>query len=230
MKLGPMLAVIYLCGTALALRSAAQSLPADVKAAHWAASGVREIVQNGVMSVADGRRFAGDRFVTHAEAVVVLSKLARSIASGQWKALPSRPVPHTVDTTLSQASWQRRPITRYALASVLARFGDFIVNGLPRPDPTSTARGKSQALVKAVVTLPANHPAHDALVYLAANRMIRPGSILLNADGAPLRAAELSQGLSDVALGLTDLQTDLGHTAAGETPDATFHQRKPGKP
>jgi hypothetical protein len=183
------------------------------------------VLANHVMSVEPSGKFDGDALVTRRQAVIAICRLARALQGGQWHAAPSVPVPARIMPMVDAGTWKLRPIKRYTLAVVLARFGDYVANGLPHPD-TGKALGKSEALpAKPKITLSAASPAYESLTYLAARRMIWPGSPLLKADSIPLHGAELSRGLSEMCTGLTDLQTDLGHDDEGSTQDRTFHKK-----
>jgi len=58
--------------------------------------------------------------------------------------------------------------------------------------------------------------------------MIHADSPLLHADTTFVKASELSLGLAEMASGLTDKLTELGLDADGNTPDNSFHSKKPG--
>lgn len=201
--------------------------PPDVPAGHWAASAVQELVDSSVLSLPDGKRFLGEARITRAQTVIALSRLARSLETGAWKRHTPRPLDRTAAKAFQSGSWQQKPVSRYAAAVALARFGDYFANGVRNAPQAARNTGKSVLLTS--VTMPAGQkgPAAEALAYLTKNRMLRAGSSLLKPDSQPVRAAELSRALADMAIGLNDRVTDLGLDANGETPDRTFHKKPP---
>ncbi len=182
------------------------------------------------MNLPDGRSFHGEAKVTRTQAVIALARLAQSLETGKWKAATSAPISSgTAQPKANAPGWRKQMVTRYMLASVLARFGDYVANGLHRPGPNDKALGQSEALPdKVTVTVPASNPAYASLVYLAKNRMIGTDSPLLKPDDKLLRGGELSRALAQMVAGLNDRLTDIGHDSEGNTID--INSAKPGKP
>jgi hypothetical protein len=210
--------------------ASAQTLPSDVRSRHWAAPYVQQALKNGVLAPNEDHNFHGEAKVTRTQAVIALAKLARALESGQWQARPSVALPDKVTRTLEQGDWKQKPVTRYVLAAILARFGDYIKNGLPRPKPGSKDLGKSEALPpRATVTLARTHPAYESLSYLAGNRMLWPNSPLLKPDDKPVPGRDLSTALAQLAVGLSDRMTELGLEPDGSTPDRTFQNKRPNR-
>lgn len=204
-----------------------QALPPDVKNNHWAASSVQKALQNNVLTLKNGK-FDGEGIVTHTQAVIALAKLAQTLEAGKWQAETSYVIPDKVMTTLQQGNWRQRPLTRYTLAQVLARFGEYFSNGVRRADPASKDRNKSTQLPpKPKVTLASSHPAYAAVTYLVNNHMLWSGSPLLKPGDKPIKGIEMSQAIAQVATGLTNLVTDLGLDEDGGTPDKSFKSKKP---
>lgn len=203
-----------------------QSLPSDVKSEHWAAASVQKALENKLLSLTNGK-FNGEAIVTHTQAVIAVARLAQVLEAGKWKAEASVPVPGKVITTLEQGNWQQRPLTRYTLATVLTKFGNYLANGIPKPEPGSKDLAQSIALPpKAKVTVAKSHPAYEALTYLTSRKMLWPGSPLLNPSDKPVKGAEISQALTELATGLNDRQTSLGHDEDGSTIDASSKKKK----
>ncbi|HLK55006.1 MAG TPA: S-layer homology domain-containing protein [Chthonomonadaceae bacterium] len=218
-----------LCALALPTLASAQGLPSDVRSNHWAVPAVQAVLKNNVMSVSSDKGFHGEAKVTHQEAVLALAKLARALENNTWQRNHSAPVPDKVAQTLSKDDWKTQPLTRFALASILARFGDYAAAGLSRPGPGAKELGKSIALPgKATITAPHTNPAYASLTYLAENHMIWPKSPLLTADDKPVQGEEMSQALMEMITGLNNKFTELGHDENGSTIDNSFHN-KPGK-
>ncbi|HZO89422.1 MAG TPA: hypothetical protein VFB38_13915 [Chthonomonadaceae bacterium] len=194
--------------------------PVDVPPNHWARQAVLQVLQDGVMALPDGRAFHGEAKVTHTQAVIALAKLAQALEAGTWRAVSSRPVPDRLMAGSHATSWQQQPVTRYVLAETLARLGNYIANGLPRPGKDSKDLGQSVVLPGgAAIGVPRTHPAYASLAYLTHNRMIWPHSPLLKPDNKPILGAELSTALAQMTAGLTDRLTSLGHDANGDTID-----------
>ncbi len=211
--------------------AAADTLPSDVRSNHWAAPAVQEVLSNKVLATEKDHNFHGEAKVTHVQAVIALANLAHALESGTWKAAHSKAVPARVGAITAQSGWKSQPVSRYTLAAVLARMGDYVANGLPRPKPGSKDLGKSVVLPPPVkVTLPATHPAYAALTYLAANRMIWPGSPLLKADDKPVLGGEISVALSQMVAGLNDRMTELGQDEEGDTPDVNSPKKPAPRP
>jgi hypothetical protein len=205
----------------------AQKRATDIRPNHWATQAVQQVLDNGVMGFTDGTNFRGEAKVTRTQAVIALAKLAKSLETRQWRAQTSRAVPaktaplQVVDTT--------QPVTRYTLAVVLSRLGNYLIHGLPRPGPNGKDLGQSVVLPESVrITVPATDPAYASLEYLAKKKMIGPGSPMLKPNNQPVRSTELSRALAEMATGLTNLWTELGKDERGETPDKSF-RNKPEK-
>jgi hypothetical protein len=219
---------VSLAMTLAASAATAQKKATDIRPNHWATQAVQQVLDNSVMGFTDGTNFRGEAKVTRTQAVVALAKLARALEARQWRAqksatLSEKTAPmQVVDTT--------QPLTRYTFAVVLSRFGNYLLNGVPRPRPNSKDLSKSSVLPEVPrITLPATDPAYASLDYLAKKRMIWPGSPLLKPDNKPVQGTEVSRALAEIATGLTNLWTDLGKDENGETPDKSFRNR-PKKP
>jgi hypothetical protein len=212
---------IALCGRGV---HAAQ-LPPDVRAAHWAAPAVTHALEAGVLRLQSDGQFHGEAKVTREEAAIALGKLGRALVDGTWKpAGRSKAVPDSVSAIWDKTAWKTQPVRRYAFAAILARFGDYVANALPRPAATAKV-GQSEVLSAVTVTLSSKSPAFESVTYLAHNRMIKPGSPLLKpTDTAPLLGADLSRALAELATGVSDKLTDLGKNPDGSTPDDAFHK------
>ena len=222
---------VALCACLLTTLALADQLPSDVRSNHWAAGAVQEILQSGVMTSQDDHQFHGEAHVTHGQAVIALAKLAEKLEKGGWHALPSKPVPDKVSKTLGEGDWETQSVTRYEMASVLSRFGDYIANGMPHPQPGAKDLAKSEALPTGVkIPVPTSHPAYKALKYLTDHKMITAASPLLKADSQPVKGAELSRGLAEMADGLNNLFTELGKDENGNTPDNSFQPKKSSPP
>ncbi|HLV79126.1 MAG TPA: hypothetical protein VKT32_02560 [Chthonomonadaceae bacterium] len=214
-----------------ALRTRALQLPSDLQSGHWAAAAVRETLQNHVMDLPDGRHFRGDAVVTRDQAAIALAKLAHALMAGTWRASPSVPVPQSAFRRLGTADWQTQPVTRYALAVVLARAGDYVMNGLPRPDPQAKDLAKSVAIPDIPqLKVARTDPAYPSLLYLANNHMLWADSALLHAGRQPIRGAELSKALAEMIVGVNNRLTPLGHDESGNTIDKTSHQKQGSAP
>jgi hypothetical protein len=216
----------------LGMGMSAHALPPDVRAGHWAAHGVTETLRNGVLAVDTDGKFHGEAKVTRAQAAAALAKLAQKLEADQWHAMPSVAVPESVNATLERGDWKSRPVTRYILASVLARFGDYVSHGVTRAPADSKDAGKSEILPDlGKPKLSSSQTANPALAYLAAHQEMFPKSPLLKAGSQTLTGAELSQAVSEMVVGLNDRLTSLGLDEKGDTPDKTFHKPKsPAKP
>ena len=213
---------------ALPTLASAQDLPSDVRSSHWAAPAVQLVLKNSVMSLGSDKAFHGEAKVTHKEAVLAVAKLAHALENNTWKSGKSAPVPDKVIPVLEKGDWKTQPLTRFALASVLARFGDYASAGLSRPKPGAKDLGMSSALPdKPEITVPKANAAYDALTYLASNNMIWPESPLLKADDKPVQGAEMSRALKEMITGLNNKMTELGHDEHGGTIDQSSHP-KPG--
>jgi hypothetical protein len=205
----------------------AATLPPDIRPGYWAAKPVQQILQNGVLTLQSDGKFHGDAKVTRTQAVIALARLGRILEQGQWKdGAASRAVPSSVTSLWEKTDWKHQALRRYTLAAILARFAEYVTNGLPRPKPGSKT-GQSETLQTAQVTAARTHPAYDSLVYLAHNRMIQPGSPLLKPDNNPITGGEMSRALAEFAAGLNDRLTDLGKSPDSSTPDETDHKPKP---
>jgi hypothetical protein len=221
--------IIALGCMALSARATAQSLPPDVRPGYWAAAPVQVVLRNHILSVEADRDFHGDAKVTHLQAVLALARMGKALEAGTWQ--NSKSVPVTVaktDVAPKTGTWEAQSVSRYVFATVLARMGDYVSNGLVRAKPNEKDTGKSIAIPPPVaVTLPKSSTAYDALTYLASRRMIGPGSALLAADDKPLKATEMSRAMRELITGLTDRLTDIGHDADGSTHDESFHPKRP---
>lgn len=182
----------------------AQQLPSDVRPTHWAAPAVTRTVKAKILPLQTDGQFHGDAKMTHAEAVIALAALGRSLAEGTWTpAGRSRPVPDSVASIWEKTNWKTEPVRRYTFAVITARFGDYVANALKRPAEGANV-GKSEVLPTVTPKVAPSNPAYDAMKYLADNHMIKPGSPLLKADAAPLLGGELSRALAELATGTTD--------------------------
>ncbi len=230
LKIGVLSAFAALFLTARTECALAQ-LPSDVRANHWAASAVKQVLANHVMPNGSDGQFHGEAHVTRQEAAIALATLAKQIEGGGWHLETAKPLPDKVAKVLSQSDWKTRKVTRYEMASALARFANYFVAAVSRPQPGAKDLAKSNALPeKVTIAIPKNAPAYSALQYLAAGRMIGPGSDLLTANTSLIQAAALSKGIAQVAAGLVDKMTELGLDSSGSTPDSSFHNRKTASP
>lgn len=201
----------------------AQKKPADIRPNHPATQAVRQVLDQGVMGFTEGANFRGEAKVTRAQAVAAVAKLARALENGQWKAQRSVALPAKVQEMQVVDSTQ--PVTRYTMAMVLSRFGNYLKNALNRPKAGAKDLAKSRVLpTPPRITVPASHPAYASLTYLAGKRMIQPGSPLLKADNQPVQSAELSRALAEMATGLTNQWSELGQEEDGSTPDRSFRK------
>jgi hypothetical protein len=217
---------LYLASLGVGVSAA--TLPPDVRSNHWAATAVAETLENGVLSAQPDGQFHGEAWVTRGQAAIALARLAHALEQAKWHVAKSRPVPVTVVPTLEKGVWKQRPVTRYMFASLLARFGDYVTNGITRAPAGSKDTAKSEALPpKAAVKLAANNPAYASLTYLADRHMVWPDSPLLTADSQPLKGSEASRAIAEMVIGLNDRLTELGHDAEGNTLDPSFHPKKP---
>lgn len=194
-------------------------------ASNWAGSAVQAVVANGVMGQA-GSAFNGDDLVTHAQAAIAMSRLAKAVLAGAWHTAPSKTVPISALKSLHNANWKARPITRYAFAYDLAHVGNYMANGLQRAPAGARDLAKSVVLPTAKVTASPGSPAYDALTYLAKHRMLTADSALLKGDSRPLRGSELAADLAALVDGVTDAMTPLGLDNEGNTPDVSFHKKR----
>ncbi len=209
----------------------AAPLPPDVKAGHWAAPFVQAALANGVMSLMDGREFHGEAKVTRQQASMLLARLAQTLEAGRWQIQPSRPIGSGALKTLEHGDWAAQRVTRYEMAKILANMGDYVANGLPRPDGAAKNLGKSEALPpRPILKIPRANPAYAALAYLVEARMVTPKSPLLKADDTPILGGEMSHALAEMVTGLVDRQTDRGLDESGSTPDKSFHGKPVSKP
>ncbi len=225
--------VLSLCGLIAGSISAwspyaAGQLPSDVRSNHWAAGAVEQILKSGVMSVQDDHQFHGEAHVTHLQVVIAIAAIAKKLEGGAWQVGDSKPVPDKVEKTLRQASWKSKPVTRYELASVLARFGNYFTRAVSRPKPDAKDLGKSDILASNVkAPVPPGSPAYAAYKYLVDGRMISATSPLLKPDNLPVKAGELSRGIAEAAAGVNDKLSEMGHDEFGNTPDKSFKAKKP---
>jgi hypothetical protein len=220
--------VLVAASISVLARSATCQLPSDVRSNHWAASAVQQILKSGVLSVLEDHQFHGEAHVTHLQAVVALAAVSKKLLAGTWTPGESTPVPGKVAKTLANNAWESKPVTRYELASVLVRFGNYFTKAVPRPKPNAKDLGASEILPSNVKTpVQPGNPAYDAYKFLSDGRMITPKSPLLKADSQFLKAGELSRGVADAAAGISDKLTELGHDESGNTPDKSFHPKKP---
>ena len=221
-----------ICGLLAVLATAffghceAQTRPADVRAGHWAEKSVTQALDNRVLNLENGN-FRGESKVTKTQAVIALAALAKSLEQGTWKRLNSAMVSTKSDNMTEKTAWESQTVSRYTLAIVLSKFGNYFVNGVERAGKNGKDIAKSGTFPpKPTITLAKTHPAYASLTYLAGKNMIRPGSALLKPDNMPLRANDLSVAVSEMAFGLTNLVTELGQDEDGGTPDKTFKNKK----
>lgn len=224
--------VCGMCALGLWAGTRAVALPPDVRTGHWAARGVDETLRNGVLSLDSDHKFHGEAKVTRAQAATALAKLARMLEADKWQALPSAAVPESVNATLQRGDWKQRPVTRYILASVLARFGDYVTRGVTRAPADAKDTNESEVLADiGKPKLSSVQAASPALAYLAAHQEMFPKSPLLKPGDQPMTGTELSLAVSEMVIGLTNRLTSLGLDAEGNTPDASFRKSKsPSKP
>jgi hypothetical protein len=212
-----------LCG---AVSLQAQTLPSDVRANHWAAPAIKSVLSNRVMFV-EAKQFRGEAKVTRTEAIVFIANLARALETQRWRGAKSVPIPAKAEALADQSDWRTQPVTRYAMARILARAGDYYNNGVRRAAQNSPDRGKSTTIPqRTTVTLNSTHPAFNSVTYLAKLHLIWPSSPLLNPDNKPVTGAEVAVALSQMLVGLNNLHTDTGKELDGSTPDRTFRPKK----
>ena len=215
----------------LATPVANAQLPSDVRSSHWAAGAVKQVLANHVMPLGADKQFHGEAHATRQEAVMAIAALAKQLESGTWHKEPVQAVPEKVSKVLNGADWKTRTVTRYEMASVLARLGNYYAEAVPRPALGAKNLGKSAILASKIsIGVPTTSPAYPALRYLADSRMIAPGADLLTADATLVKALAFSTGVAQMAAGLVDKMTELGQESDGSTPDASFHNRKTASP
>lgn len=213
-------------GIASVVQSKAQTRPADVRAGHWAEKSVTQALDNRVLNL-ESSKFRGDRTVTKTQAVIALAALAKSLEQGTWKRLNSGTVSTKSDNMTERTAWEKQSVSRYTLAIVLSKFGNYFVNGVERAGKDGKDVAKSGAFPpKPTITLAKTHPAYASVTYLIGKNMIRSGSALLKPDNTPLYANDLSVAISELAFGLTNQVTELGLDENGGTPDQTFKNKK----
>src|SRR5215470_16828377 len=124
----------FLAGVGLWLTpmTAGGQVPSDVRNGHWAGQAVQQVLQNGVMTPEADKLFHGEAKVTHTQAAIAIANLAKALEAGKWTPGKSAPVSMKIVPTLERGDWRRQKVTRYALASVLARMGDYIAKGVER--------------------------------------------------------------------------------------------------
>ncbi len=207
--------------------SVATGLPADVPSTHWAAHSVSDVVRNGVLSLENGK-FKGEKPVSHRQAAVALARMGQLLETHGWHGRLSVPAPDKIIVGIENGAWERQPVTKYAFAVMLARMADFVANGLPRPPAGADDLARS-VILPPVTTLkiPVADPAYSALVFLTRGRMAGPDSPLLRPDAHDITAAEMGKALAQLAFGLNDRATPLGHNPDGSTKDSNDHHPKP---
>ncbi len=215
------------CALFVTSRGIAQSLPSDVRTNHWASSAISSVLTNKVMRLPDGKQFRGDAKVTRTEAIIAIANLAHALEAQQWKTKPSIGLAKRADILADQMDWKTQPVTRFALARILARAGDYFMNGVRRGAQNSKDRGKSVKLPpRANVKLPSTHPAFASLTYLASKNGLWNNSPLLTPDEKSVTGQEVSKALAQMLLGLNDAVTDMGKEPDGSTPDRPIQKKK----
>ena len=198
--------------------------PRDLPRSHWAGAAVHEALRNGVMTLDSRQAFHGEAKVTQTQAAIALAKVALRLEARAWRGEASGALP-APKSSLGVGAWERQTVTRYELASVLARAGDYAANGIRPAAKHSADSGKSVVLPEPpTVKLARNHSAYSAVAYLASRRMISANSPLMKPTNAPITAGQLRVALSQMLVGLTDRLTDLGHDKDGNTLDRSFHK------
>ena len=204
-----------------------QGLPADVRPNHWAVPSVKSALQNRLLAL-DGKAFRGEAKATRTEAIVAIANLVRALDTKTWVKSSSVALPASAEAVADQGAWQKQPVTRYALARILARAGDYFANGIQRLPANAKKLAKSTSVPeKATLTLPKTHPAYASLSYLVSKRAVWTSSPLLNPDNKPVTAVEVAKALAQAIVGLNDAVTELGHEEDGSTPDRSFRNKKP---
>jgi hypothetical protein len=175
---------------------------ADVPNRHWAHRAVSDVLKMAVMD-APGRKFAGDRTVTRDELIVTLARLGRVLLQGRWRSAAAAPT-----RSRQPASWRSRPIDRYQLAAAIDKVASYAARGLPRP--AAAPFGKSAALPDRpdISQVRAGSRVKASLAYLAANRMVWPGSVLLKPGPQPITAGQAAEALAQMVAGVNDMLTD----------------------
>ncbi|MCC6730278.1 MAG: S-layer homology domain-containing protein [Chthonomonadales bacterium] len=200
MKIG---IVVVACAAGLGLMQAARAQsPSDVPQGHWARSAVEQVVRAGIMP-APGGRFAGSQVVTRKELVPVLYRLARVLELRKWPSAAVRPV-----TAPKAPGWRAKPVTRYTLAAVVARVAPMVLKGLPPSAGKVFGQTEGLPAPATVKGLPAGSPLSTPLKYLAANRMVWPGSPLLKPGTQTVTGEQLAAALGELVAGLDDRLTD----------------------
>ena len=156
-----------------------------------------KLLRNNILSLDSDHKFHGEAKVTRAQTATALAKLAQKLEANQWQPLPSSAVPESVSATLERGDWKQRPVTRYILASILARFGDYVTHGMTRAP--AGARDTNQSEVLSGLGKPKLSPAQAAnprCPIWAAHQELFPNSPLLKPGDQPITGAELSQAVA----------------------------------
>ncbi len=220
-------AFVAMVGGLIVAETVAFALPRDVSRNSWAAGAVQETIANKVLVPLPDGRFHGNMPVSRAQLVLALAAEGRTLTAHKWLHHSSSPVPDSVASQLRSGDWRSKPVTRYMLASVLARLGDYINNGIHPASPSAKDTNKSSVIPGVrKLPIPAHSPYYSALRYLASNKMVWPGSVLLYANNTHVTAAQLSTALVEFTEGVNNRLTSLGLDKNGSTPDRTFHRKK----
>ncbi len=212
---------------AVLLSCRAMALPPDVPANFWAARAIKQTTANGILHPLSDGLFHGKQTVHSQELAIALARLAQSLKNGSWAAEASQPLPDSIMHEQKLGDWQAKPVTRYMLAEVLARMGNYCWHGITRAPKTAKDTGKSIVVPPTPrISVPHASPAWAALHYLANAHMIAPGSCLLLQGNPVINGAQMSRALADMVNGLNNQITSLGLDANGNTPDASFHKKK----
>ncbi|HEV2474599.1 MAG TPA: S-layer homology domain-containing protein [Chthonomonadales bacterium] len=201
--------------------------PADVRAGHWAAPYVQEVLDNKVMALPDGRNFRGEAPVSRIQALDSFVKLARLLEAGRWRGgQPVTVSPKQLRTVATAKQLQGSRVTRYSLAAVLARMADYFSRGNMRPPAGSTDLGKSVAIPPAAaIKLSKQNPRYQQVRYLVSRREAWGDSPFLQPDTRPINGSELGLAMDELIIGLNDRLTQLGHDANGSTIDTQLRAR-----
>lgn len=209
----------------LLIASTAFALPKDVPSRLWASHAVEVALSNQILSTDSRGRFDGNKSVTTAEVADSLEKLSKRIISKKWVDASSSPLPKGSNTILETGDWEHKKVTRYILAAVIVRMGDYCEHGILRAPKGTEDTGESKALPPVpVISMAKSNPAYPAVHYLALHHMLWKDSPLLSADST-INGKVLSTVLAQMVVGLNNMLTSLGHDAENNTPDSSFNAR-----
>jgi hypothetical protein len=193
---------LLLCTMGVGPVRAAQTV-SDVPASHWARPAVLETVKRGILA-APGGKFRGDAKITRTELANALAAFGKSLEKGAWRGTNPKPLKDPGDGAFAEG----QPVTRYEVAAVLLRSGQYAQKGLPKPGPKRFGESEAFPPTPSIAAVPKGHAARAALEYLHKNRMLAPKSPLVSPSSKAVTADELAQAVAMVIVGLTDQFTD----------------------